>query len=91
MDYVFQGLTGDNKYFVQMHFPISAKEMPKSPDDVKNKNCGLPKDMFETAKNSALYDKYTSKIAHKLDRMSPENFTPNLNRIENLIRSLNIK
>ncbi len=91
MDYVFQGLTSDNKYFVQIHFPISSKEMPESADDVKNENCDLPKDMFETDKNSELYKKYTFKIARKLDKMPPEKFTPDLNKIEDLIHSLNIK
>jgi hypothetical protein len=93
LQYIFQGITNDNKYFVFMTFPVSVKGFPKDDDARYQDKYERLNDTSEYwSKNyQNLYAKYALETAVKLDKMPPEDFTPNLNKIESLIRSLKIK
>ena len=93
LEYVFQGLTSDNKHFVFMEFSIAAKNLPD------NDGAKYPR-KYEALNNTAdflseryqqLYKKYARETAINLDKMPSEDFSPNLDKIEDLIGSLNVK
>jgi hypothetical protein len=93
LEYIFQGVSKDNKYFVFMAFPITREDLPKDvygkyPDKYNELN---DDSQFFSKKYKQLYAKYALETALKLDKMPPESFSPNLNKIESLIRSLKIK
>jgi hypothetical protein len=76
-----------------MTFPVSVKGFPKDDDARYQDKYERLNDTSEYwSKNyQNLYAKYALETAVKLDKMPPEDFTPNLNKIESLIRSLKIK
>jgi hypothetical protein len=87
LEYAFQGLTDDKKYLVSMTFSVSVKGFPSSDMDDTHGDYKIP----DTLLPNKSYDEYVLKIARELDKMPSQKFTPNLNKIENLIHSLKIK
>lgn len=93
LELIFQGLSNDNKNFVLIEFEVSAKGLPQNnethyPDKYRKLN---DTSNFLSESYERLYKKYTLETAAKIDKIPSGDFTPNLNKIENLIRSFDIK
>lgn len=87
LSYKFQGLTDDKKYLVSMSFSVSAEGFPSSDMDDTHGDYKIPNTLLPNKS----YDEYLLKTAHELDKMPVQKFTPNLDKIENLIHWLKIK
>lgn len=83
IEYIFQGLTNDKKYYIWGRFPVNSTHLPNddNPSNVPGWN--------EILKGRDAYDKYFLSVKKKLeDRAS---FTPPLEQIEETVKSLEIK
>ncbi len=78
--YTFQGLTSDGKYYVAAVLPVSNPQLPTGSEvsDVQTKA-------------QANYPDYLSKMVTLLDQQPVESFTPDLNKLDALIRSMEVK
>jgi hypothetical protein len=74
--YTFQGLTADGETYVSLSFPIAAP--------ILNENEGV--DDWEAFLRG--YDAYVEDWSGRLGGLPPDAFTPDLDRIEAMIRSL---
>jgi hypothetical protein len=91
LEYNFQGFTDDNKYFIFMTFPVSAEGLPEFDDAETDGDYKIPTTLLLNKGDDKGYDKYLLKTAVKLEKMPAAKFHPNLEEIEDLIRSLNVK
>lgn len=90
---IFQGISNDNQSFVFMRFDVSAQDLPPSngakyPEKYKKLN-DVSNHLSENYQQ--LYRKYALETALKLDKTPSADFTPNLDKVEELIRSLKIE
>lgn len=76
LEYTFQGLTSDGASYVSLSFPIRAPILRDSE----------PLDDWEGF--ARRYPEYVDKITRALDAVPADSFTPDLERIEAMIRSL---
>jgi hypothetical protein len=83
MFYTFQGLTSDGKYWVSVILPISSANLMA---DGKNPPNGQT--MEEFANN---YKTYITNTASQLNGQSPESFTPAINQLDAMIKSIQVK
>jgi hypothetical protein len=92
IEYIYQGLSDDRKYFIFMSFPVSTSELPEDYDD-KNHGNYVSVDKFSGSfgENQKPYLEYTNRIAVELDKLPAGRFEPDLSKIESLINSLKIK
>ncbi len=75
--YTFQGLTSDEKYYIAAILPVTHPDLPA--DDQVNE------DLLND------FQGYLTDTAAMLDQQPAESFTPNLNQLDALIRSLDVK
>jgi hypothetical protein len=76
--YTFQGLTNDGAYYVSAFFPLSAEGLPDEPT------------VEDYAAFGAQYQDYVKEISAQLDALSPEQFEPNLDVLDDVIGSVEI-
>jgi len=76
--YTFQGITTDKKYYISAVLPVHNPILP--PDS---------KGMNDAIQNQ--YDSYLKDILAKIEGQAPGTFTPSLDNLDALIRSLEIK
>lgn len=79
--FTFQGLTYDGKYYVSVIFPITNPALPANDeitDELRNK-------LLED------FPSYLSATIDLLDKEPAANFTPNLNSLSALIRSIEVR
>lgn len=91
--YVFQGLTSDKKYYIWATFPIALKGLPESLSDDTFKDYKVPQTYFDEKTNPkeyAKYKKYLSSVETLLNKAKPDEFNPDLNKIEKTISSLDV-
>lgn len=88
LDYAYQGITNDGKYWVYAEFPVTAPFLPKGdePEVVawNQKN-------YLLSHNSKEYQAYLRPVLAKLQALPADQFQPNLELLEQLIRSLEIQ
>ena len=90
--YCFQGLTGDGKYYVLAEFAVELPFLPESYQVFEFEEYNLPIYFYkEPEKNQKQYEKYTSKIAKRLEKLQQDEFDPNLNYFEELISTLKVE
>lgn len=88
LEYCFQGITDDGKYYISAGFPVAAPFLPNGDE---------PEVMEWNEKNYLLSHKsrkyldYLQPLKQKLEALADENYQPALNSLEQLIRSLEIK
>ena len=90
---VFQGITADNKYYILATFPISLKGLPDSIYNDKFGDYQIPADFLnpKTVKaNEAEYKKYLASMEKLLNKQKPGDFQPDLNKLEEMISSLEV-
>lgn len=89
LEYAFQGITNDGKYYVSAQFTVAAPFLPKdwhAPGvyDWNAKN-------YLLSHTSKKYQNYVRPIEKKLNALQPGEFQPNLELLEQLIQSLEVK
>ncbi len=78
--YTFQGLTNDGKYYVAAVLPVSHPDLP-----VSSTNPG------GFAKAGKDYQNYVTATASLLDQKPANSFTPDLAKLDALVRSIEVK
>lgn len=98
--YSYQGITSDGKYYVSFVAPIRAPfliDEGYNPDPNSTTPTPLPPaDGFSYPAASSVsggpeYDQYITAIADKFAQTSPEQFTPSLDALDSLVRSILIQ
>jgi heat shock protein HslJ len=82
LDYYFQGLTRDGKYFVSFIYPVSILSV--IPKDIG----GLSKDVQTLAEKD--FNNYLKRTRGLLDASHSADFTPDLSRLDTLLQSITI-
>jgi hypothetical protein len=85
LEYTFQGLTTDGRYFVSISFPAYHSGLPANYEVFKNSF----KEDAQELKND--YQGYVAKIARKLDQSAQNEFNPPLQVLDEMIKSMEIK
>ena len=78
--YTFQGLTSDGKYLISAVYPVAAEGLPKKFDDTP-----AATDYEAFAKG---YEKYLDVTTAQLNKLTPQQFTPDLSKLDNMMASL---
>ncbi len=88
LDYAFQGMTDDGQYYVYAEFSVTAPFLPNDndPDVVawNEKNYLLPQ-------KSKTYQDYLRPIVGKLQALPADQFKPNLELLDQLISSMEVR
>jgi len=88
LEYCFQGITDDGKYYVSAGFPVAAPFLPNGDEpDVMEWN----EKNYLLSHKSGKYLDYLRPVKQKLEALPDEKYQPVLNSLEQLIRSLEIK
>ena len=82
--YTFQGLTQDGKYHIIAVLPVNYPDLLAGPHDAPN---GDPSVWDNAEKNL----QYLQKTVQMLDEGQPSSFTPNLTKLDAMIRSIGIR
>lgn len=77
--YTFQGLTSDGKYYIAAVLPVTNPELPEG-SDVSEKQAEVLND----------FPGYLSDTADQLNQQPPDSFTPDLNKLDELIQSVEV-
>ncbi|MDX1437862.1 MAG: hypothetical protein R3335_13710 [Anaerolineales bacterium] len=77
--YTFQGLTGDGRYYVSAILPVTSPELPDSPTVSEGDTGSLSNFQDEVSRTVAL-----------LNQQDAESFTPDLEKMDALIRSIEV-
>lgn len=80
--YTFQGLTSDGRYYVSAIFPVSHPDLPATGADYA---------MGDYLQFSENFAEYAGAITQNLNQASPSSFTPDLNRLDEVLRSLQVE
>ncbi len=78
--YAFQGLTSDGQYLVSARYPLSAEGLPESFD-----SSPAATSYDEFSKN---FEKYLKDTTAQLDKLKPEQFKPDLSKLDSMLTSL---
>jgi hypothetical protein len=88
LEYAFQGMTSDGKYWVYAEFSVAAPFLPS--DDDPAVIAWVEKNYLLEHK-SKKYQSYLRPVLAKLEPLSADKFQPNLELFEQLIQSLEVK
>lgn len=92
IEYYCQGITTDEKYYFLAKFPLNVSFLPKDSYPEEFEGYKLPKILWNMSKDEVTqYEKYISKITTRINKLSPEEFEPNLNELEKIISTLKIE
>lgn len=80
--YTFQGLTADGRFYVSAIFPVSTVALPDDPMTL------IGDDPEGFAQNFATY---VTETAEQLDALEAQNFEPNLDQLDALIQTLEVR
>ena len=88
LEYAFQGITNDGQSYVYAEFSVNAPFLPKGDEPAveawNQKN-------YLLSHRSAQYQKYVRPIIVKLEQLRPDQFKPDLTRLETLISSIEVQ
>jgi hypothetical protein len=88
--YSFRGLTDDGRFYVTADLPVGARALAATRDTPSHEGYSLlnrPGDRREARRYAA----YVERVRLKLERLSPEQFSPGLNLYDELLSSLEIR
>jgi hypothetical protein len=80
--YTFQGLTSDGSYYISAILPVSHPDLPATGADYPTG------DYLQFSEN---FDEYAGSVAESLNQAAPGSFTPNLDWLDEMMRSLKIE
>ncbi len=78
--YTFQGLTSDGKYYVSAILPVSSPELPANSTD----GAATPETLND-------YPAYLSNTIALLNQQHADSYTPDLNKLDAIIQSIEVK
>jgi hypothetical protein len=89
--YTFQGITNDGRYYISATFPIAAPSLnlPKDGSITVHEGYQLPSSMALSYQQEKKHQVYLKRMRSKLEKMPADQYTPNLELLEELIGSLN--
>lgn len=88
--YIFEGLSDDGKYYVLAEMPASVAFLPKeSTDEYEGYKIDWNK-LQDEAEMKRIADA-NKKIANRMEKLTPNEFQPNLKYLEEIISSLKIE
>lgn len=89
ISYYCQGITNDEKYYFLAEFPLNISFLPK---DAFAEEFEGYKISSNTSKDEVTkYKNYISKLTERINKLSPEEFEPNLNELEKIILTIKIE
>lgn len=92
IDYYCQGITDDEKYYLFAQFPLNISFLPNEEYPKEFEGYKLPEKTWNMSKEEETrYKNYISKLTERINKLSPKEFQPNLNELEKIISSVNIK
>lgn len=93
LEYVYGGLTSDEKYYVLARMPVKVGFLPKdSPEEFEEyKRSYIFEDYPNPEKIKKRYKDYVSKITTRLEKLPADKYEPNLKYFEEIISSLKIE
>jgi hypothetical protein len=82
LNYIFQGLTADGKFYVSFIFPVWTPDLPDTPDDVP---AGI------NQQTTSDYDAYLAQTADALAQLNADSdWLPFLSMLDGLVQSISI-
>jgi hypothetical protein len=90
VSYSFRGLTDDGRFYVTADLPVGARALAATRDTPSHEGYSLlnrPGDRREARRYAA----YVERVRLKLERLSPEQFSPDLNLYDELLSSIEIR
>lgn len=93
LEYIFQGVTNDKRYYILAQFSVRAACLPDDYDANGFEGYKIPTYFFadKSGQNQKHYNEYLSKIAGRLEKLPQNEFEPNLNQLEKIISTLKIE
>jgi hypothetical protein len=93
LQYVFQGLTTDGKYYVVAEMPVSVPFLPDdSPEEFEGyRRLYLLEDYSTPDTIKARYKDYVRSITTRLEKLPADKFRPALRHFEEMIASIRVK
>lgn len=82
--YTAQGITNDGKYYLSLVAPVKTKALPDKGDVSKMTPAAYKK-------FSAGFSEFATKVGTKLDRLLPSSFEPDLDILDKLVQSIELK
>jgi hypothetical protein len=85
--YIFQGISGDGRYYVSAFLPVSAAALdPSSPDAVP-----FPTPDPSGVGSGEASQRYLADVTRQLDSLEPSGYTPNLEQLDALVGSSEVQ
>jgi len=90
VSYAFRGLTDDGRFYVSADFPAGAPVIAPNRDAGTHESYTLPRHPGGR-REQRRYAAYVERVRGKLERLSPEQFGPDLRLYDELLSSLEIR
>lgn len=92
LTYEFRGLTDDGRHYVYGSFPVAAASLPAGRDASAHDGYTLPQTFYgpREKENARAYRAYVTRVRSSLERLRPDDFTPSLRLIDEMLSSLEI-
>jgi hypothetical protein len=81
--YTFQGLTSDGRYYIAAILPVATGTLPATGE--------LSQDQMQTFSTADGFENYLSQTVQTLNGLSASDFTPNLDLLDALIKSVRVE
>jgi hypothetical protein len=90
--YVFQGMTNDDSYYISAFLPVTTPVLPDKVDDPATAPAinGVSFPVFNSPDFNSEYTRYRQAVIDKLNATSPDEFTPSLTQLDELIESMQV-
>jgi hypothetical protein len=82
--YHFEGLTSDNKYYLIAVLPVTAPILPEN----EKPDATVPEGGVPIPTDIGVNNNYYISVTERLNSLAPEAYTPSLNTLDALIRSI---
>lgn len=90
LQYIFEGLTKDEKYYIVAEMPVRVDFLPDESSD-EYEGYKLPWGKLEDKNEMRRFAAVKRKIADRLEKLPEDEFQPNLNELEKIISTLKIE
>lgn len=90
--YEFRGLTDDGRHYVYASLPAAAPFLPANGDAASHDGYSLPRSFEGRGRGAKVraYRAYVARVKRRLERLRPDDFTPSLRLMDDVLSSLEI-
>ena len=88
LEYAFQGITNDGQHYIYAEFSVAAPFLPKGDEPAVQ---AWNRKNYLLSHKSPQYQRYVRPIVAKLEALPSNQFKPNLQLLEQLIQSLDVR